>query len=92
MDTSKPDEGEINLDKFEEIPECTYCCMEKITSQYSNLWKGSTTNLGVVLEEPDEFGFFSVSYIYSQSDEELMLLVRQRNNPSLYRGKLGLVF
>lgn len=86
-------EEEYNEDLFTtKISECNYCCTEKITSQYSNLWKGSTTNYGTIIEEPDEDGFFLVSGRYGYGDEELMLVINQRNSPSLYRGKLGLIY
>lgn len=89
----KDGEEEYNEDLFTaQISECNYCCTEKITSQYSNLWKGSTTNYGTIIEEPDEDGFFLVSGRYGYGDEELMLVINQRNSPSLYRGKLGLIY
>lgn len=61
----------------------------KITSQFSNLWKNQETSLGTILEEPDENGVVLLKGRYG--DEELLIkIIKQRNNPSLYRG--GLVF
>lgn len=61
----------------------------KLTSQFSSLWKNQEVNLGTILEDIDEDGFLLIKGNY-RDDEYLVKVIRQRNNPSLYRG--GLVF
>lgn len=59
----------------------------KITSQFSNLWKNQEISLGVILEDPDENGLLKVKGTYGET-EYLVKIIRQRGNPSLYRGGL----
>ena len=61
----------------------------RMTSQFSNLWKNQELSIGTILEDPDEDGFILVKDIYGDG-ETLVKIIRQKGNPSLYRG--GLMF
>lgn len=58
--------------------------VDRLTSPYSSLWRGGETNYGEILEVDDD-GFISVQFYDS---EYLFKIIRQRQNPSLYRGNL----
>jgi hypothetical protein len=60
-----------------------------MTSQFSSLWKNQELSIGTILEDPDEDGFILVKDIYGDG-ETLVKIIRQKGNPSLYRG--GLMF
>lgn len=61
---------------------------EKLTSQFSTIWRGTDTNMGEVIDNVDDLGFFTIKSNWG--DEYLCKIIRQRSNPSLYRG--GLVY
>lgn len=61
----------------------------RMTSQFSSLWKNQELSIGTILEDPDEDGFILVKDIYGDG-ETLVKIIRQKGNPSLYRG--GLMF
>lgn len=83
---NKSSETKTNLD---------YCENEldgwktRMTSQFSSLWKNQELSIGTILEDIDEEGFILVKDLYGDS-ETLVKIIRQKGNPSLYRG--GLVF
>lgn len=60
---------------------------QTMSSQYSVPWKGCETNMGEVVENIDDLGFFVVKETYSGYDR-LCKIIKQRSNPSLYRGGL----
>lgn len=57
-----------------------------LTSKFCTLYKGSETNLGEVLEEPDKDGWVVVSF--PGGSNRLCLILGQKSSPSLYAGKL----
>ena len=61
----------------------------RMTSQFSSLWKNQELSIGTILEDPDKDGFILVKDIYGDG-ETLVKIIRQKGNPSLYRG--GLMF
>ena len=61
---------------------------ERITSQFSSLWKNSEISTGTIIEDLDEEGFIKVNT--SWGNEYFYKILRKRDAPSLYRG--GLVF
>lgn len=72
------------------ISGCSWCGQSKMTNQYSSLWKEMETSLGTIVEVPDDSGFFVLRGKWS-GEENLCLVLRQKNNPSLYRGGLNLL-
>ena len=72
------------------IAGCSWCGKNKMTNQYSSLWKEMETSLGTIVEVPDDSGFFILRGKWS-GEESLYLILRQKNNPSLYRGGLDLL-
>jgi len=72
------------------IEECTWVSSYKMTSQFNSLWKDCDTSLGIIADMPDEFGFFTLKDKWD-NEESLYLVLRQRSNPSLYRGGLSMI-
>ena len=68
------------------IDNCTYSDIRRINSDLSRLYEGTETNCGKVVSEVDERGFLTMKDSYG--NECLYLLLRRRDNPSLYSGKL----
>lgn len=80
-----------NTDILEKIIEgCGCCYTRKVTSSVYKFFKDDQFSDGVVLSEPTPEGFFMVKRMYYEDEEVLALILKQRSNPSLYRG--GLVF
>jgi len=72
------------------VKECNWTGTYKMTSQFSSIWKDCDTSLGIAAEAPDECGFFLLKDKWD-GEESLYLVLRQRSNPSLYRGGLSLL-
>lgn len=73
-----------------------YRWIRKITSQFSVLWKGSKTNIGDVIEEPDKDGFFEIADtggvmggLITDMQNYTCILIKGLSIPSLYRGGLA---
>ena len=65
---------------------------ENLTSDTASLWKGSTTNWGEVVEEPNKEGFVSIrlnNYGPSTGEVYQFLVISRKSTPSLYRGGLS---
>lgn len=80
-----------NTDLFElEIPCCEYSYTCKMTANSSYIFRNQSTSIGEVTMSPEDLGetdIFIVRDRYSQ-EESLCVLLRLRNSPSLYRGRL----
>ena len=63
------------------------CYVQHIASRYPILTGGQDTRIGVILEQPDVDGFFTVKNQWSDK-EELCCVVSYHDAPSLYRGGL----
>lgn len=64
--------------------------LNKVTSQFSSIWKGAITSYGDVLEEPDADGYFKVrNTSYWGETVQFCKLIQRRNRPSLYHGELA---
>lgn len=72
------------------VPNCTWSSTYKMTSNFKELWRDLDTSLGTIVEQPNKHGLFILQDNYDKS-ETVYLLLRQKNNPSLYRGGLGLI-
>ena len=72
------------------VPNCNWSSEYKMTSNFKELWRDLDTSLGTIVEQPNHHGLFILQDQYDKS-EVVYLLLRQKNNPSLYRGGLGLV-
>lgn len=59
---------------------------EKLTTSFSTLWKGTSTNQGEIVEVSED-GFLTIKGNYD-NNEYFCKVIRQRSNPSLYRGGL----
>ena len=66
--------------------------LETMTADTSFLYEGLSTSLGNIMKgtfnPKDRFQIFTMSSRWEEEDDYVCLLVRQRNNPSLYRGDL----
>ena len=66
--------------------------LETMTADTSFLYEGLSTSLGNIMKgtfnQKDRFQIFTISSRWEEDDDYVYLLVRQRNNPSLYRGDL----
>ena len=69
------------------VPDCTWTSFYRMTSNFKELWKDLPTSLGTIVESPNRHGLFILQDEYDKS-ETVYLLLRQKNNPSLYRGDL----
>ena len=69
------------------LPNCDWVGTYRMTSQLSELWREVDTSLGIVVDVPNKNGIFLLQDPYDKS-EKVYLILRQRNNPSLYRGRL----
>lgn len=72
------------------IENCQWTDTKKLTCNYGDLWKNEETSLGTVIESPNNHGIFIIQDYYDKVDE-VYLLLKKKNNPSLYRGGLGLL-
>ncbi len=63
------------------------CYVQHIASRYPVLMSGQETRIGVILEQPDVDGFFTVKNQWSDK-ENLCCVVSYHDAPSLYRGGL----
>ena len=89
----KDDEGDIfareNYRRFtEEIENCEYSYLYKVSTSSSTFYHGCELNIGTVVQTQDDLGpdFFMIED-YS-GDSELCMFVRSRAKPSLYNGRL----
>ena len=64
-----------------------YVTKRVIKTSYSSLFKDDNTSEGTIIQEVDADGFFVIRMRYWNVDH-LCLLLRKKNNPSLYRGVL----
>ena len=81
----KNNKEETNEDLLEENFDTVY--LTTITSSLSSLWRESLTSRGVIETEPNADGYFLMRNRFEDS-VHLCLLLRKKNNPSLYRGML----
>ncbi len=63
----------------------TYCWRTKISSIFPSLYADQYTRMGTIREEPDRWGFFVTQ---EDGEEHLCCILRGRDVPSLYRGRL----
>ena len=63
----------------------------QIASRYPMLMKEQDTRIGLILEQPDLDGFFTVKNSWSDL-EELCCIVSYHDAPSLYRGGLHMLY
>ena len=83
----KSENGEDDaLDVLDE--EFGYVTRRVIKSSFSTLYKDESTSDGTIIQEVDADGFFVMRMKYWDADY-LCLLLRKKNNPSLYRGGLA---
>ncbi len=66
------------------------CYSMQIASRYPMLMKEQDTRIGVILEQPDVDGFFTVRNSWNDK-EELCCIVNYHDAPSLYRGGLQIL-
>ena len=64
-----------------------YVTKRVIKTSYSSLFKDDSTSEGTIIQEVDADGFFVMRMRYWDEDH-LCLLLKKKNNPSLYRGVL----
>ena len=82
----KSENGEDDaVDVLEE--EFGYVTKRVLKSSFSTLYKDESTSEGIIIQEVDADGFFVMRMKYWDTDH-LCLLLRKKNNPSLYRGGL----
>lgn len=82
----KSDDGEHDAeDVLSE--EFGYVTKRVIKTSYSSLFKDDSTSEGTIIQEVDVDGFFVMRMRYWDEDH-LCLLLKKKNNPSLYRGVL----
>ena len=65
-----------------------YVYIATITSHSSTLWRETSTSRGIIETEPNSDGYFLMRDRY-ENNVHLCLLLRKKNNPSLYRGMLA---
>ena len=85
----KPQKGnkkKTNEDLLEEKYDYVY--IATITSHSSTLWRETSTSRGIIETEPNSDGYFLMHDRY-ENNVHLCLLLRKKNNPSLYRGMLA---
>lgn len=66
------------------------CYSMQIASRYPMLMKDQETRIGIILEQPDIDGFFTVKNSWND-EEELCCIVNYHDAPSLYRGGLQIL-
>ena len=81
----KTNKKKTNEDLLEDQFDSVY--IATITSHSSTLWREASTSRGIIETEPNADGYFLMRYHYEDS-AHLCLLLRKKNNPSLYRGML----
>ncbi len=82
----KSENGEDDaVDVLEE--EFGYVTKRVLKSSFSTMYKDESTSEGIIIQEVDADGFFVMRMKYWDTDH-LCLLLRKKNNPSLYRGGL----
>ena len=83
----KSENGEDDaMDVLDE--EFGYVTRHVIKSSFSTLYKDESTSEGMIVQEVDTDGFFVMRKKYWDTDH-LCMLLRKKNNPSLYRGGLA---
>ena len=63
------------------------CYTTQIASNFPALMREQDTRIGIVTEEPDKYGFFTVRNSWNDN-EDLCCIVSYHDAPSLYRGGL----
>ena len=81
----KTNKKKTNEDLLEDKFDSVY--ISTITSHSSTLWREASTSRGIIETEPNADGYFLIRDRYEDS-AHLCLLLRKKNNPSLYRGML----
>ena len=64
--------------------------IERLSCDSPNLWRGTYTNWGEVVEEPNAEGYFVIKSNGYDAGNITFRIINQRNAPSLYRGGLTL--
>ena len=77
----KKDAEDLLNEEFE------YVTTTKMTTSSIALWRDTVTSRGTIIREPDADGFFVLRPQYGDADR-LCILLKRRDSPSLYRGKL----
>lgn len=67
------------------------CYTQQIASRYPILMREQDTRIGLILEQPDLDGFFTVKNSWNDQ-EELCCIVSYHDAPSLYRGGLQMLY
>ena len=67
------------------------CYSMQIASRYPMLMKDQETRIGLLLDQPDKNGFFTVKNAWNDK-EELCCIVSYHDAPSLYRGGLQMLY
>ena len=86
----KSDDGEHDAEHDAEdvlSEEFGYVTKRVIKTSYSSLFKDDSTSEATIIQEVDADGFFVMRMRYWDEDH-LCLLLKKKNNPSLYRGVL----
>ena len=83
-------EKEKNKEQIEHLFE-TYCYTMQIASRYPMIVKDQDTRAGLILEQPDVNGFFTVKNSWNDK-EELCCITSCHDAPSLYRGGLHMLY
>ena len=86
-DKSAEDEKQINEDYIYDVFDGW---VDKLTSDTSTLWRGSMTNWGEVIEEPNKEDYVTIRPNGYDAANGLYIvkIINRRSNPSLYRGGL----
>jgi len=82
----KTNKKKTNEDLLEDKFDSVY--ITTITSHLSTLWRETFTSRGIIETEPNADGYFLMRDHY-EDNVHLCLLLRKKNNPSLYRGMLA---
>ena len=85
--SDKPDKQNEGTTNEDYIYEKYNGWSERITSQFSGLWKNSETSAGTIIDDIDDDGFIKVNSTWG--DEYFYKILRKRDAPSLYRGGLA---
>lgn len=83
--------GQRTMESNETIVGDEFSCWlmrETIPSAHPRLMADQSIRDGVILTEPDEYGFFTLRRTYSDEDQ-LCCIVGDHGMPSLYRGRLA---
>ena len=81
----KTNKKKTNEDLLEEKFDSVY--ITSITTRSNALTRETSTSRGIIATAPNSDGYF-LMYGYYEDSTHLCLLLRKKNNPSLYRGQL----